>query len=91
MSRSILTVRDFAQRLVAYEAMGKRPFERNARTFGRVIEKVRGPLAALTGVAGFRSLLSRALALANAEVHWLRAVHVKADGSLECLRRSCNH
>jgi len=77
-------MRDLAERLVAYEAMGKRPFERNGRTFGGVIEKVRGPLAALTGVAGFRSLLSRALALANAEVRWLRAVHVKADGTLEC-------
>jgi hypothetical protein len=84
MSRSTLTMRDFAQRLVAREAMGKKPFERNGRAFGRVIEKVRGPLAALTGVAGFRSLLSRALALANAEVRWLRAVHVKADGALEC-------
>ena len=77
-------MRDFAQRLVAREMMGKKPFERNGRTFGGVIEKVRGPLAALTGVAGFRSLLSRALALANAEVRWLRAVHVKADGTLEC-------
>ena len=84
MSRSILTMRDFAQRLVAREAMGKKPFERNERAFGGVIEKVRGPLAALTGVAGFRSLLSRALSLANVEVRWLRAVHVKADGTLEC-------
>ena len=37
------------------------------------------------GNAGFRALLSRALALANAEVPWLRAVQVKADGSLEGL------
>ena len=84
MSRSILTMRECAQRLVAREAMGKKPFERNGRAFGGVIEKVRAPLAALTGVAGFRSLLSRALALANAEVRWLRAVHVKADGTMEC-------
>jgi hypothetical protein len=84
MSRSILTMRDFAQRLVAREAMGKKPFERHGRTFGGVIQKVRGPLAALTGVSACRSLLSRALALANAEVRWLRAVHVKADGTLEC-------
>ena len=67
MSRSILTMRDFAQRLVAREAMGKRPFERNTQAFGGVIQKVRGPLGALAGVAGFRSLLSRALALANAD------------------------
>ena len=37
------------------------------------------------GSAGFRALLSRSLALANAEVPWLRAVHVKSDGSLEGL------
>ena len=37
------------------------------------------------GKVGFRELLSRALALANAEVPWLRAVHVKADGSFEGL------
>jgi len=37
----------------------------------------------LMGNGGFRALLSRALALANAEVLWLRAVHVKADGSME--------
>ena len=84
MSRSTANMRDLAERLVAYEATGKKPFERSARTFAGVIEKVRGPLAALTGVAGFRSLLSRALALANAEVRWLRAVHVKADGRMDC-------
>ena len=37
------------------------------------------------GNTGFRALLSRALALANAEVPWLRAVHVNADGDLEGL------
>jgi hypothetical protein len=84
MSRSTANMRDLAERLVAYEATGRKPFERHGRTFGGVIEKVRGPLAALTGVAGFRSLLSRALALANVEVRWLRAVHLKADGTMEC-------
>jgi hypothetical protein len=37
------------------------------------------------GNVGFRALLSRALALANAEVPWLVAVHVNADGSFEGL------
>ena len=37
------------------------------------------------GTAGFRALLSRALALAGAEVAWLGEIHVKADGSLEGL------
>jgi len=37
------------------------------------------------GNAGFHALLSRALALANAEVPWLRAVNVNAGGSFEGL------
>jgi len=49
----------------------------------RVCERLRQPFSTLVGVAGFRSLLSRALALANDEVRWLKVVHVRADGSLE--------
>jgi hypothetical protein len=37
------------------------------------------------GDVGFRALLSHALALAAAEVPWLRAVHVKADSSFDGL------
>ena len=51
----------------------------------QVCEKLRAHLATFMGNAGFRALLSCALALAKAEVPWLRAVHVKADGSLEGL------
>jgi len=40
------------------------------------------PLSSLAGIAGFRSLLSRALALARAEAPGLSAVKVGADGSL---------
>ena len=50
-----------------------------------VCEKLRAHLATLMGTAGFRELLSCALPRANAEVPWLRAVQVKADGSLEGL------
>jgi hypothetical protein len=39
----------------------------------------------LMGNGGFRALLARALALAGAEVSWLREVQVKADGTLEGL------
>ncbi len=34
------------------------------------------------GSAGYRALLSRALALAGAEIAWLRSLQVKADGTL---------
>ncbi|HZL31528.1 MAG TPA: hypothetical protein VFC54_10785 [Pseudolabrys sp.] len=50
-----------------------------------VIEKLRPQLATLMGNIGFRALLSRTLALANPEFPWLRAVQVKAEGSLEGL------
>ncbi len=37
------------------------------------------------GAGGFRALLSRALALAGAEVAWLGEIQVKADGSFDGL------
>jgi hypothetical protein len=49
----------------------------------RACDRLRVPLAKLAGVAGFRSLMARALALAAAEVPWLDVVQVRADGSLE--------
>ena len=52
--------------------------------FGGAVKKLHAPILALAGGSGFTSLLSRALVLAGAEVRWLRAVHVKADGSIEC-------
>jgi hypothetical protein len=39
-------------------------------------------------VAGFRSLLSRSLALTNDEARWMKAIQVKADGSLEGLEEA---
>jgi hypothetical protein len=75
----------FALRLVSYEAAMAKPSGANPSTAFRVCEKLRQPLSRLAGVAGFRSLVSRALALGSAEVRWLKAVHVKADGSLEAL------
>ena len=47
--------------------------------------KLRRPLITLAGVAGFRSLLSRALTLARAEAPSLSAIQVAADGSLQGL------
>jgi hypothetical protein len=77
--------RDLARRLLAHEnAAGKTSEPTEFAAFG-VCERLRQPLIALAGVAGFRSLLSRALTLASAEAHGLSAVHVAADGSLQGL------
>jgi hypothetical protein len=46
---------------------------------------LRVSLARLAGVAGFHSLMSRAVALAKAEVPTLAGAEVRADGSLEGL------
>ena len=50
-----------------------------------VIENFRPFLAQVVGALGFSAVLSRALAIASADVAWLRTVHVKPDGSLEGL------
>ena len=51
----------------------------------RVCEKLRPPLCALAGVAGYRSLLSLALTLAKAKAPSLSAVQVTTDGYLQGL------
>jgi hypothetical protein len=86
MSQATPQMRRFAQRLIAYEArLANRSSEAAGQAIFHVIDKLRPQLVNLMGNAGFRALLSRALALANEEVRWLRAMHVKADGALEGL------
>ena len=83
-------IREFAQRLVAYEAVGDNPSGANTSAGFRVAEKLRRSVSTLAGSSGFRSLLARALTLAKAKVPRLSAVHVKPDGSLEVLRELGN-
>src|SRR5450759_2479395 len=85
MSRATPKMRDFAERLIVYETRENKSSETKTQAAFLVGEKLRPQLAALMGNVGFRALLSRALALSNAEIPWLRAVHVKADGSFEAL------
>ena len=78
-------MRDLAQRLIAHEsAAGTTSAPKKLAAF-RVCEALRQPLCELAGVAGFRSLLSRALTLARAEAPSLSAVQVAKDGSLQGL------
>jgi hypothetical protein len=77
---------DLARRLLAYEDTAGKTFEPTEPAAFHVYEKLRRPLCALAGVAGFRSLVSRALTLAKAEVPSLRAVEVTEDGSLQGLQ-----
>jgi hypothetical protein len=77
--------RHLAQRLLTYEAVAGKNSEPQESAAFRVCAKLRRPLITLAGVAGFRSLLSRALTLARAEDPSLSAVQVAADGSLKGL------
>jgi hypothetical protein len=85
MSQATQQMHSFARRVLACEPPGRKPSEAKTLEAFQVFDKLRPHLATLMGNGGFRALLSRALALANAEVSWLSAVHVKADGSLEGL------
>ena len=82
MSRATPQLRDFAERLIAYETTENKSSGTNNLAPFLVCEKLRPHLATLMGNTGVRSLLLRALAQAEGEVPSLRAVQVKADGSL---------
>jgi hypothetical protein len=77
--------RYLAQRLLTYEAVAGQNSEPTESAASRVCAKLRQPLITLAGVAGFRSLLSRALTLARVGAPGLSAVLVAADGSLQGL------
>jgi hypothetical protein len=77
--------RDLAQRLLAYENAAGKTSEPTEFAAVRVCERLRQPLITLAGVAGFRSLLSRALTLARAEAPSLSSVQIAEDGSLQGL------
>jgi hypothetical protein len=77
--------RELAQHLIASEGAAGHTSEPMEFAAFRVCETMRRPVSALAGVDGFRSLLSRALALARAEAPCLTALQVAADGSLQGL------
>ena len=83
MNRASPTLRIYAQRLIDYETSQNASFKSESTAAFVVMEKLSPHFGALMGAAGFCALLSRALVLANAEVAWLRGLHVKADGSFE--------
>ena len=75
-------MRSFAKRLIESEALNNTSSAQTAAAFP-AIDKLRPHLATLMGHGGVRALLSRALLLTTAEVSWLRAVQVNADGDFE--------
>lgn len=74
---------ELARRLIVFEAARANSSDAPVDGAAQVIEELRLRLIKLAGVDGFRSLLSRALTLAKAEVPALKMVQVGADGSVE--------
>ena len=83
MSTASPRIQDLARRLLSFEAAHDNSSDARVDVAVQVIEELRVRLIRLAGVDGFRSLLSRALAQAKAEVASLNMVHVRPDGSLE--------
>jgi hypothetical protein len=78
---------DLARSLLAYETAAGKSSEPTEPAAVRVCAKLRGPLCALAGVAGYRSILARALTLARAEAPSLGALQVAADGNLQGIEK----
>jgi hypothetical protein len=74
---------ELARRLIALEAPRVAGPDASGSQAGRVCEKLRQPLARFAGVAGYRSLISRAVAMAKAEAPSLEPLQVQSDGSLQ--------
>ena len=83
MSRATPRLRNLARRVIAFEAKKNGPATRNGPPAFPVHEELYPLLESLIGSGGLRALLSRALALAIAELPWLRSIPGSADGALE--------
>lgn len=77
--------RDLAEWLITFEASATDVLDEDRSATCRACERMRRPLSHLTGPAGFRSLLTRALTLAQRDAPALNAVRVTDSGALEGL------
>jgi hypothetical protein len=78
-------MRDLALRLLTYEAVADKDSRPMESATLRAYEKLRQSLVLFAGAAGFQSLASRALVLAQTEAPGLCAVQVTVDGALKGL------
>ena len=91
MSRATLQMRAFAMRLIKLEAKVIKSRQSQVELTILVVEKLRPHLSNIMGSAGFRALLSRALALAKKEIPGLHTMQVNADGTLDGLNKLETH
>jgi hypothetical protein len=78
-----MPISPLAQNLIARELRPEDGAAAAAHAAFRVCQKFREPLCVLAGVAGYRSLFSRALALARPREPWLAEVNCGPDGTLQ--------
>jgi hypothetical protein len=85
MRKALPQMLDLSRALIAYEA---RTMQSSATgvAAAHVCDKLRPKLATLMGATGFRALLSRALALASAEIPALCALEIDAKDSVVCAK-----
>jgi hypothetical protein len=83
MSTTSPRIQDLARRLLALEAARGKSSDERTHAIIVVCEHLRVIISKLVGIAGFAALLSRALAVAKAEVPSLGVLKVRSDGSLE--------
>lgn len=87
MAPATPTIQDLSRRLLALEALCDPVSISGESRALRVCEKLRLSLVKFAGVAGYRTLISRALSLAKAEAPSLEPVQIRPDGSLEGFER----
>lgn len=85
MNRATPEIWDFAERLISIGTVETQSSASKPLAVSPVLEELRPCLAQVVGNLGFSAVLSRALAIASADVAWLRAIRVKPDGTLEDL------
>ncbi|GGE22776.1 hypothetical protein GCM10011529_31730 [Polymorphobacter glacialis] len=83
MSRAVPNFRIYAESLIDGEISRNVSSKSDPAVVFVVIKKLSPQFVSLMGAAGFRALVSRALALASKEVDWLGELHVGNDSSFE--------
>jgi hypothetical protein len=88
MRQAAPAIRHLARHLLASENDESEQTEIETSAALSALAKLRSHLTKLVGVAGFETLLARALALARAEVTWLGPVRVQAGATLTGFREA---
>jgi hypothetical protein len=85
MNNTTHQIKAFARRLIDHDELGNTYSGSESPGAFHISDKLRVYLATLMGTAGFRAVLSRALALAGRELPRLRSIRVKEDGTFDGL------